>query len=185
MTRWLPAIAALALALPAAAHEGEDHSAPGAAPAAAAPEHPRAGTATDLFELVVVADDTRLILYLDRFESNEPVTGARIEVASGALETVAGEVEPGVYQVLTGEFVRPGVHAVTVDVRAGDDSDLLAVTLAGTAAPERVATSDPVASAWQWPIAWGALGATLVVGAGLATWWRNGRDRKHGKDAAT
>lgn len=194
MKRLLPTILALmlALALPAAAHDGEDHGAPGAKQALTAQQAPRAQAATELFELVAVADDARLMLYLDRFESNEPVAGAQVDVESGTLQAAATEVEPGIYQVLTDVFGRPGVHALTIDVRAGSDSDLLALTLEGAAASAPSAPSAPVspsalvaAAAWNRPIAWGASGAALVIGAWLVAWWRNGRATKRGKDAKT
>lgn len=191
MKRLLPTILALmlALALPAAAHDGEDHGAPGAKQALTAQQAPRAQAATELFELVAVADDARLMLYLDRFESNEPVAGAQVDVESGTLQAAATEVEPGIYQVLTDVFGRPGAHALTIDVRAGSDGDLLAVTLEGAAASVHSAPFAPsglaAAAAWNRPITWGAYGATLVAGAGLIVWWRNGRQRRRGNDART
>ena len=53
-------------------------------PIAEAAATPRAVAESKAFELVVVRKAQGLILYLDRYDSDRPVVGARTEVESGA-----------------------------------------------------------------------------------------------------
>lgn len=171
----LPLVAVAVLALPAFAHEGEDHSAPAATSAAASEAPARAATATELFELVAVASNGRLVLYLDRFETNEPVVGARIDVESGALKATAAELEPGVYQVVADEFAHPGSHALTIDVQAGNDVDLLALVVEVVSPPEAGGgAAGQTALSWEHPVVWGASGVALLAGVGAAALRRRG-----------
>lgn len=170
---------AVALTVSAFAHEGEDHSEP-AAPSSVAEAHPRAATATELFELVAVAQGDRLMLYLDRFATNEPVSAAGIEIESDALKVSAVEVEPGVYQAVADRFAHPGPHLLTIEVRAGDDVDLLSLVVDGvSASAARPATpaGGPAreAQAWRHPLVWGASGAGLLAGAGVLALRRKAR----------
>ncbi len=71
---------ALALALPAMAHEGEDHGAPAEAAPTDVGRAPRAATATETFALLAVGGRDGLTLYLDEVATNAPVDGARIDV---------------------------------------------------------------------------------------------------------
>ena len=89
--------AAVALAAPAAAHEGHDHGAPVAAPAAAAA--PRFVAATELFELVGALEGRRLRLWLDRTDSNAPVLGATIELDLGG-RTLTGKTREHAQEML-------------------------------------------------------------------------------------
>ena len=71
-------IAALFAAIaPASAHEGHNHEEP---PPVSAGALPRGETDSSAFELVAIARGESLDIYLDRFATNEPVTGATIEV---------------------------------------------------------------------------------------------------------
>ena len=68
-------------------HEGHDH---GPAPAPLAKKvAPRAEASSEAFEIVAVARGGDLVVYLDRFASNEPVEGASIEIENRRVE--AGE----------------------------------------------------------------------------------------------
>src|SRR5262245_63102743 len=82
--------AALLAGLSAAvAHEGHDHGEPPPAPRADAA--PRGEVASDAFELVAIAQGETLVLYLDRFGSNEPVQGATltVEAPGGPIQAEA------------------------------------------------------------------------------------------------
>ncbi|MFO1250957.1 MAG: hypothetical protein U1E77_07415 [Inhella sp.] len=74
----------IALALlpvhPAWAGPGHDHDHDHDAPRASAPAQPRFVASSELFELVGVLDGKALTLYLDRADSNEPVTAATLEL---------------------------------------------------------------------------------------------------------
>src|SRR6187397_2078121 len=77
------------LTLTVQAHEGHDH---GAAESIAGPVAPRVSARSEVFELVGVLRGERLIIYLDRFGTNEPVTTADIAVTIGdAAEAVNAE----------------------------------------------------------------------------------------------
>lgn len=170
----LPLTVAAVLAFPAFAHEGEDHS-PAVAASLPSEATARSASATELFELVAVVSNGRLMLYLDRFETNEPVSGARIAVETGALKAVAAEVEPGMYEVVADAFGHPGPHPMTIDVQAGDDVDLLALTV-DVASPSAAGVGVPAQSAWGWrhPVVWGASGAALLAGFGVVALRRRG-----------
>lgn len=170
-------VLAAALALPVWAHEGEDHGGE-AAPAPTAETGPRAAAATEEVELVAVLEGKRLVLYLDRFATNEPMVDAQVEVEGSGLKAVAAQIAPGVYAVpaeaLAGSAT-PARHALAVSVQAGDIADLLTVTLD---------LSKPVAGVehahfWgEWAV-WGASGALLLAGAGLVALRRRKKHRKH------
>jgi hypothetical protein len=46
----------------------------------------RAVAATEEFEVVAVLEGKNLVVYVDRFASNEPVAKARVEVEGGGLK---------------------------------------------------------------------------------------------------
>ncbi|MCO5099347.1 MAG: hypothetical protein M9885_00370 [Burkholderiaceae bacterium] len=174
MKRVVPLLIAAALALPTWAHEGEDHGAP-APPAAATEVAPRAATVTETFGVLVAARHGGLVLYLDRSETNEPVTGARIEVESGASRTVARPEEPGVYWLETQHFAPPGKYPMTIAVEADDAADLMSVTLEVPA--QATATPSPTHSiSWDRAALWGASGALLLAGVGFVAVRRRSRN---------
>ncbi len=109
----------------ALAHAGHDDEAPAAAQAGA----PRAEAHSDLFELVAVKRGGALVVYLDRFATNEPVEGAVVEAGEGA-DTLRLEPRPdGSYVARAPWLDRPGAHELIFTVTAGDDADLLSAKL--------------------------------------------------------
>lgn len=145
----------LALAAPAAAHEGHDHGAP--PPPVSATIAPRADASSEDFELVIVARDGRLQIYLDTFRGNEPVTEAAIEV-DGPAGTVKAEPDgSGGYVLPAPWLANPGDHALAVTVQAKDIVDVLTATLTMPAP----ATSPPPPAGRWWSFIDGALAADL------------------------
>jgi hypothetical protein len=177
------AAAALVLPLSGGAHEGEDHGAPAAAaPAVAA--GPRTEAQTEALELVAVLADKGLTLYLDRFDSNEPVADAQVEVESGAFRAVATQAAPGRYTVPAGPFSPPGRYPLVISVQAGDVADLLTATLE-VAQPAVVAEQNQLWAAW-WDartMASGA-GALLLASIGVVAARRRHRQACTQADAA-
>ena len=177
------AVLAIALAMApmsvALAHEGHDHA--DEDPVAAPPTDtgPRATRQTEDFELVARMDGGTLTLHLDDFATNEPVRGAKVEIDSGAFKAVAGMQAPGVYTTSAPALAKPGRHAMTVSVEAGDKADLLDVTLETPAAGmgEETAGHDHhgglALGPWAWALAAAALLAVAVV-LGLRTRSRSG-----------
>ncbi|MCD6680589.1 MAG: hypothetical protein LT102_08035 [Burkholderiaceae bacterium] len=181
MSRFLPSVVAAMFVLPVTAHEGEDHGAAAAATGLAVEIGPRAATATELFELVAVASGDHLTLYLDRFATNEPVSGAKIEIDQGAATTIARELEAGVYQASAGEWRQSGPHALTIAVQAGEDADLLSITVEAPAQDAGVSSTsssfgDSASRAWRSPLVWGASGVVLLTAAGVVALRREGAE---------
>lgn len=112
---------------PASADEGHDH---GAAPAAAAaPVLPRFAAASELFELVGVVDGRKLTVYLDRYEDNAPVQGAKLVLQVGGAKVALVEHAAGEFEGELATTPQPGVTPVTATIAAGNDTDLLAADL--------------------------------------------------------
>ncbi len=121
---------AAAIAIPAwaggDASDGHTHAAP--APIPVTPSAPRAVAATEDFEVVAVLEGRQLVIYVDRFASNEPVAGAKVEIEGGGLKGVAAESAPGVYAI-DAAAMTPARHPLTISIEAGDSVDLLSATL--------------------------------------------------------
>lgn len=114
----------LGLASPSQADDGHGHGeAPSGAGQAASP---RVEAHSDLFELVGVVDKGQMTVYLDRFGTNEPVAGAKIEFESGAVKGVAQAQPDGTYLAKLETPLKHGDHPFSFTVTAGSDTDLLA-----------------------------------------------------------
>ncbi|HEV6966063.1 hypothetical protein [Roseateles sp.] len=128
---------------------------------------PRIEAHSEAYELVGRLGDDSLVLYVSRYETNEAVLGARLEVEFGALKAPAlFQTEGGSYRLtdkaLIGALHRPGNHALVFTLSAGADGDLLDGTL-NISAPDGHAHAS-AGPAWG-VIAVGVLGALVVVGA--------------------
>jgi hypothetical protein len=140
-----------ALLLPAAAfaHEGHDDAEPEAVEVKNI--SPRAEASSDLFEMLVVADGGQMVIYLDRFIGNEPVSGAEIEILADEEFEPVVEYAPGVY-VVPWQPV-PGDYELTIAVLAGDLDDLLILTIG---IPEELAASavgsGGLGNEWLWAV---------------------------------
>lgn len=130
------ALATLSLASAAApgAHgpDGEHLDGPGNTATASA--LPRVDAKSEAFELVAQLRAGELAILIDRYETNEPVLGAKLEVESGALKAVAAfRAEQGDYVVsepaLLKALAAPGEHPLVFTLVAGKESDLLDGTL--------------------------------------------------------
>ena len=121
------ALVSIAAALPSQSHEGHDHGAP--PPPVSRTIAPRADAASSDFEIVAVARGGRLLIYLDTFRENEPVSGAQIEIdgPAGILKLVADG--PGVYSAAAPFLGKPGRYDLALTVMAGDTVDVLTATL--------------------------------------------------------
>jgi len=99
---------------------------------------PRVEAKSEAFELVAELRAGELVILIDRYESNEPVLGAKLEVESGALKAVAAfRAEQGDYVVTDAALLKtlaaPGEHGLVFTLLAGQDSDLLDGTLVNAA----------------------------------------------------
>ena len=121
--RRLFVVLAVCAATVAWAAPGHDHGPQAAGPAAQAAA-PRFGTHTDAFELVGVLEGTTLVLYLDRYATNEPVTGARIEIEGDAVKGTAAAAEDGTYRIAADALAAPGKHLMTFTISKDAEADL-------------------------------------------------------------
>lgn len=165
-------VAALGLPGTLLAHGDEDH---GDAPhpvAPAAAQVARVEAASDLFELVGTLKGDKLTLHLDRYASNEPVSGAQIEVESGPIKATAIAEAAGLYSVQASGLAEPGSHALVFTVQAGDSTDLLNgdLLVAAAAAPPPAAAAATLAPSW-----WAAAGGVAVLLAASLFAWRRRR----------
>ena len=152
--------AALAIA-PALASPDHDHGDAPATPGGAA--LPRFHASSDAFELVGVVDGRSLRVWLDRFEDNAPVQGARIDLEVGGAKVALQEHAEGEFEATLASAPATGLTPITATVTAGPVVDLLAADLdihadAAPAAPAR---------SWTRLAAWSA-GGLLVLA--LAAW---------------
>ncbi|MBI5107278.1 MAG: hypothetical protein HZA62_00885 [Rhodocyclales bacterium] len=124
---------AAALALPAwaggDASDGHTHAGEAPAPIPVTASAPRAVAATEDFEVVAVLDGNHLLVYVDRYASNEPVTKAKVEVEGAGLTGLAREAAPGTYVMDLAAALPPARHALTISIEAGDSADLLSAML--------------------------------------------------------
>lgn len=132
----------LALALPATAgpgaHGPNGEHLDGPAQAAAVASVPRLEAHTESFELVAELRRGQFTVVVDRYDSNEPVLGAKLDVETGAVKAQATfRPEQGDYVVNDPAFLKaistPGEHSLVFTLLAGQDNDLLDGTFQMTA----------------------------------------------------
>lgn len=91
-------------------------------------------TVTESFELVGRLHDDGLSILIDRYETNEPVLGAKLDVELNGLTVPAKfHADHGDYSVDDKRFLdalaTPGKHAMIFTLTTADESDLLEATL--------------------------------------------------------
>jgi RND family efflux transporter MFP subunit len=149
------------------AHEGHDHGAPAAAsPASVAA---RGEAASENFELVAVAQGAELIIYLDRFASNEPAAGAAIEVETPEGPAKAEAKDDGTYRLPAPWLAKGGRLDLVFTVAADNAVDILPVAIDvpadGVSASRASASLIERARALLTPSTIGALLAGVLIGA--------------------
>lgn len=151
---------------------------------------PRVEAKSETFELVAELRASELTIFVDRYESNEPVLGAQLEVETGPLKAVAAfRAEQGDYVVTDAAMVKalaaPGEHGLVFTLVAGEDSDLLDGTLIGTAARVAASAKDDHGHAHGGDdhghdhelerAAWIGAGVAALGLIGGIAWWRQRR----------
>ena len=91
---------------------------------------PRIEARSESYELVASLEAGQLVIVVDRYETNEPVLGARLEVESGAHKAVAAfRPDSGDYAAtdaaLLEALAAPGEHALVFTLATDNDADLL------------------------------------------------------------
>lgn len=95
---------------------------------------PRMEAKSENFELVAELRLSELVIIVDRYETNDPVLGAKIEVESNGFRAVASfRPESGDYVVteasLLKDLMATGEHGLVFTLVSGAESDLLDGTL--------------------------------------------------------
>ncbi len=135
------------------AHEGHDHD-DAARAALASSTYPRVTAQSELYEVVGILKGDRLLIYLDRAASNEPVTDAKVRVTIGDGEAIdAAPAETGIYTVSSPRLSGTGSVEIIFAVTANNADDLLvgAITLPKATVP--------------------GPGGSLTVGPSLSRWF--------------
>ncbi len=158
---------------------GDDHSHGDtkAPPMAATAQPLRVEAVSELFELVGALEGDQLVIHLDRFDTNDPVTGATVSVEGGPLKATAAVEREGVYTVPAAGLTAPGTHPLVFTVQVGQTSDLLTGDLVVAGAPAPAASSTDQRPPWTVPLAV-ALAAALLLAAGAFAWRRRGAAQK-------
>ena len=157
-------VMAIVVAAPLLAHEGEDHGAPTVSPSSTVA--PRTQTSSDDFELVAVLKDDKLVVYLDRYATNEPVENADIELDVGAVKIKPKVLPKGIYEFAAETFIAPGKYSLVFTIVAGETTDLLDAVLEGGADANLLEHS----RAWTTWTIWGGAAAFA-----LGVFWIGGR----------
>ena len=142
------------------AHEGQDHDP--TAKSVVLPASSRAEASSDLFELVAIAGSGEIIIYLDRFATNGPVSDANVVVETPLGSAEAKPASDGTYRLTAPWAERSGRYDLIATVTKDTDADVLAFTLEIPPATQSVATSS------------GFFGSALALGI---------RDRISSKDS--
>ncbi len=109
------------------AHEGHDHGAPPTPVSTTIA--PRVDASSTTFELIAVLRNNALTIFVDRFVTNEPVTGAQVEVDTPKGTLTARENSDGTYTVPAEWAAAGGSYDLIFTVAAGTDIDVLTGTL--------------------------------------------------------
>ncbi|MFZ6751055.1 hypothetical protein [Undibacterium sp. Ren11W] len=153
------AICLLCLSLTVYAHGDEDHAAK--VPVLTQSVATRTFAVTEEFEVVAVLEEKKLMIYLDRYASNEPVLKAKLEVEGAGVKAYASETSPGTY-VLDMPLLAAGKYPLTITLEAGDISDLLSLNLE-IATPANSASHDSGWHYWRVGGVWAAWLSTVLL----------------------
>ena len=145
------------------AHDGETHD-EGKAASVAPGAAPRAEAFSESFELVAQLSGGELSVLIDRYETNEPVLKAQLEVQYKDLKAKAAfHADHGDYSISDKKLIealgKPGKHPLLFTLVAGEESDLLETTLETHAEEHQHGTTIP----WQWILTAAIAAAALLT----------------------
>lgn len=112
---------------PVPAHEGHDHK--GSAKPIIVPALPRAEISSDAFELVAIANAGEIVIYLDRFATNEPVLDAEVVVETPQGSVEAKLASDGTYRLAAPWIGSSGRYDLIATVTKVGEADVLAFAL--------------------------------------------------------
>lgn len=126
---WVLAVLLSLLPSFAFAHGGEDHGDEAKAPVSLPASGPQLELKSPDVELSGVLQDGKLTVYADRYASNEPILGAKIELESKGRKLALLATKDGSYTAAADWLKQPGTHEIVVSVEADGLQDLLIGTL--------------------------------------------------------
>lgn len=169
----LVASLALLAAFAAPAHDGIEHGAEAASEAASEPavngagsaslQAPRIAFSTPQLEVLIVREPAALVIYVDDYATNAPLTGLQLSLQSGAELVAATPAADGSYRVPNAQLAQPLTRALPLQLRLrgeGIDETLRGELPAATeASAEAAAHADPHGAR--------VAGAAALLGLGL------------------
>jgi hypothetical protein len=106
---------------------GHEHDAP---PQTSGVLSPRFAAHSETLEVVGVLQGDVLLVFVDGFDDNAPVLGAKVEIESGTYRAVGTfDADHGQYSFPSNAFQGPGSYPVQITITAGTLMDLLAANL--------------------------------------------------------
>ena len=121
---------------------------------------------SERYEAVVESHGDHIDIWLDRYDSNEPVTGARVGVTLGdAAEVIAKEESPGQYMAPITPLAPGAAAALAISIQAPSGDDLLGGTLSDATLPPAPWSGrllHALQDGWRWLLA-----ALLAVGGAV------------------
>jgi RND family efflux transporter MFP subunit len=121
---------------------------------------------SERYEAVVESHGDHIDIWLDRYDSNEPVTGARVGVTLGdAAEVIAKEESPGQYMAPITPLAPGAAAALAISIQAPSGDDLLGGTLSDATLPPAPWSGrllHALQDGWRWLLA-----ALLAVGVAV------------------
>jgi multidrug efflux pump subunit AcrA (membrane-fusion protein) len=144
----------LLVVAPALAGPGHDHG--DDAPSVSTEPIPRLESVGADLELVAAAEGHKLVIYLAKPDTNEPIDGASIEVSGDGIPTAMAVLRgDGAYELEAEWLDEPGTKALTFLVTSGDIADLLNGTFEISSPQAASETSEGPLQAWLLrPEAW-------------------------------
>lgn len=146
----------------APAHEGHDH---GEAPKTLAPVAPRGEAQSGDFELVAILRGGEVVIYLDRFATNEPVTNAEIEALTPSGTEQAVTNEDGTYRLPAKWADGRDRYDLIFTVTVGEVSEVLPVTIVAPASQQEAPAARNVSLLSAAAIAFFAAALAFFAGA--------------------
>jgi hypothetical protein len=172
---FLVALIAFSLPIWAGGDSSDGHSHEALAPLTVSQSvTPRTAAATEEFEVVISLEGKKLVVYVDRFASNEPVAQAKVEIEGAGLKGVASETTPGTYVLDVATPLPPAKHPLTISVETDDTVDLLSATLVTSSPMSNVAQIN----VWSEWLAWILAGSALLITGILFAARRHKRAKK-------
>lgn len=148
------------LSVSVSAHEGHDH---GDTPKTLTPVAPRGEAHAGDFEIVAVLRNGEIVVYLDRFETNLPVTNAEIEALTPKGSEKAVAKEDGTYRLPAKWASGSDHYDLIFTVTLGETSEVLPVTIVAAKDPQETASARRISI---WLTALIAVIAALIAFAG-------------------